>query len=1612
MNRKLTSIVIIFFLVIGGFNVFMNFESENVQGIPVIGSITTDTIWNLAGSPYIVIGDVWVEIGVTLTIEPGVDVKFDGSYSIYANGTIMAIGTAINRINITSNQAMPARSDWKNIQINSNGHGEIIHCEISYGTSGIYLDSSSNNNITNNIILYNSEGIYLDLSSNNNLTGNIISNNLEGIEVWGSSSNIILNNNISSNLGHGIRFRKSSNNTIIDNNISKNGETGDVGVGIYLSSSSNITIINNNFINDGVFISGDQLSHFNTHTIPDNNMVNGKPLYYYKDSSGINIDGIPVGQLILANCTDIEVQNLQINKTEVGIEVAYSTNISITNNNISWNRALGIYLYQSSKSTIRNNNVSSIRRSGISLEWSSNNSITNNNVKSCSTGIFLDYSSNDNTITSNTVLSMVYEGIIADDASNHNIISNNIVTNNTVGIKLLSSSNNTVNRNNVSNNDYGIILSSSSFENVITWNTLLSNNYYGIFLWSSSDKNIIDNNSIFNSDFGFIIESSNSNIITGNTITNNSNGIYFETSSNNRIYHNNIINNVIQAFDDMNNNIWNDSYPSGGNYWSDFDEPGEGAYDDFNGPDQDLGGEDGIVDNGTGGGGGKNPYVIDSDSQDVYPLINSVDTFPPTITNLLPYDGSTTNDNTPTISADYNDQSGINVSSVLLKVDGIDVTFSAIVTASGVSFIPGTVLSEGIHTIYLEVRDIVDNLATVTWNFTVDTTPPVIANLQPPSLSIMNITTPTISADYSDLSGINASSVVLMVDGIDVTLSAIVTIGVVNYIHGTALSDGVHTVYLEVRDNVGNLATVMWNFTVDSTAPIITNLQPIDSSTINNNTPLISADYNDPSGINESSVLLEVDGIDVTSSAMVTTNYVTYLPGIGLLDNVHTLYFQVEDIVGNLATVSWTFTVDTTPPIITNLQPPDASTTNNFIPTISADYSDLSGINVSSVMIEVDGIDITSSAIVTANGMSYIPGVALSEGIHTIYLEVGDNVGNLATANWSFTVDSNPPIITNLQPPDASTINVSNPSISADYSDLSGINVSSVALEVDGVDMTSSAVIIASGVIYIPGGALSDGIHTIYLEIRDNVGNPATASWSFTVDTTPPTITNLQPPDSSATNDNIPTISADYSDTGGINSSSITLEIDGIEVTSSATVTVDGASYTPGTELVDGMHTIYLEVEDAWGNLATVSWSFEVDTTSPTISNLQPYDVSTINEVTPSIGADYNDISGIDVNNIVLMVDGIDITSLATVTAGGVSYTPESELAEGQHTVYLEVRDIYGNQATSSWSFYVDYPPLIEAREPGGTPGQTYTLEDVITITWIANDGNSLPVNPINITFGDSINGWTIVAVDEPNDGMYTWEITDVPTGTYWVNISVFDSFGQTRFDMGNYSFVINIPVTYPPEIADVKADPDPQTVGKEVTLSATVSDPDTDIEDLIVKINIIDPDGTPLGNFTMTYNSTLGKYTYKTYYDSKGSYTFVIWASDQDGNWASIDSTFFMEPKKEEQDYNWKPIIALIFTIILLILGILISLKRPLKFKGELEKDRWYTFLIAVLPFAVAESATGVISLFTGLLRVPPILGVGMIVDLIILIGGILSSVVIFRKWSLQDIDTVRGSF
>jgi hypothetical protein len=99
----------------------------------VSGFINANTTWTLAGSPYIVVGNALLSHGYTLTIDPGVVVKFDTGRVLQIDGELIAVGTAANRITFTSNQTNPAAGDWGKI------HFADTSIDAVFDTAGNYV---------------------------------------------------------------------------------------------------------------------------------------------------------------------------------------------------------------------------------------------------------------------------------------------------------------------------------------------------------------------------------------------------------------------------------------------------------------------------------------------------------------------------------------------------------------------------------------------------------------------------------------------------------------------------------------------------------------------------------------------------------------------------------------------------------------------------------------------------------------------------------------------------------------------------------------------------------------------------------------------------------------------------------------------------------------------------------------------------------------------------------------------------------------------------------------------------------------------------------------------------------------------------------------------------------------------------------------------------------------------------------------------------------------------------------------------------------------------------------------------------------------------------------
>ncbi len=225
-------------------------------------------------------------------------------------------------------------------------------CNISnciFNSSYIILRGASNNRISR--CLFNAGGGIALYGSNNHIFENKFIHCFEAIACDSYEGNIIENNNFSFNkIGiylHGGGW--GYGNTIKNNSFFENG------IGIELSEAGGHRIYNNSFTGDGISTSGKVYESYGGNDI-FNNTINGKPIIYLKEKSGVVIDEkIDAGQIILVKCSYITIKHQKINNTCVGVRLWDCRNCKIYENNIS-NNDWGIWLQDSKGNVIKHNN--------------------------------------------------------------------------------------------------------------------------------------------------------------------------------------------------------------------------------------------------------------------------------------------------------------------------------------------------------------------------------------------------------------------------------------------------------------------------------------------------------------------------------------------------------------------------------------------------------------------------------------------------------------------------------------------------------------------------------------------------------------------------------------------------------------------------------------------------------------------------------------------------------------------------------------------------------------------------------------------------------------------------------------------------------------------------------------------------------------------------------------------------------------------------------------------------------------------------------------------------------------------------------------------------------
>jgi hypothetical protein len=99
-------------------------------------------VWSVQESPYLINGDIVIPDDSTLTVNPGVQVVFEGYYKFMVQGRLLAVGTAEDSITFT---ASDTTAGWNGLRFNytpsDNDSSMIVYCRLQYGRTTSSVDS-------------------------------------------------------------------------------------------------------------------------------------------------------------------------------------------------------------------------------------------------------------------------------------------------------------------------------------------------------------------------------------------------------------------------------------------------------------------------------------------------------------------------------------------------------------------------------------------------------------------------------------------------------------------------------------------------------------------------------------------------------------------------------------------------------------------------------------------------------------------------------------------------------------------------------------------------------------------------------------------------------------------------------------------------------------------------------------------------------------------------------------------------------------------------------------------------------------------------------------------------------------------------------------------------------------------------------------------------------------------------------------------------------------------------------------------------------------------------------------------------------------------------------
>ena len=334
---------------------------------------------------------------------------------------------------------------------------------------GVLVQNSENNTIKANTVLANLWGISLDSSGNNSIANNsVLFNGDDGIEIRSSYYNMVANNTITGNYWSGVSLSQASDNTVSNNQISSNTYAA-----IEFTLSLRNTLVNNVMVDGGVFFTVipyayQTVEHWNTQSIDTSNTVNGNPVQYWKDVAGGTVPG-GAGQVILANCSGVLVENQNVSGVIAGVDAGFSSGNTVRNVTSFGSRSV-LFLFRSDNNQVEKAS-STVAEDGIYLDYSNNNSVLGSSGMRSQFGVSLSHSDG-NTIANFTAVNSSAAGFYLDHSTGNSVLASN-ASGNVDGIQVWLSDSNTVANNTFSGNQNGArVLGSSS-------NRFVHNNFLG-----------------------------------------------------------------------------------------------------------------------------------------------------------------------------------------------------------------------------------------------------------------------------------------------------------------------------------------------------------------------------------------------------------------------------------------------------------------------------------------------------------------------------------------------------------------------------------------------------------------------------------------------------------------------------------------------------------------------------------------------------------------------------------------------------------------------------------------------------------------------------------------------------------------------------------------------------------------------------------------------------------------------------------------------------------------------------------------------------------------------------------------------------------------------------